>query len=245
MSDSMTTIIIIISEVAAFFAVIIVITIIFRIRSGVNLKRSAKNFIKRIKNENSEHSDKLKNILLNDYDLDAQAAEQAVENLIQQEHSLFTKIIGVYLGDKNVNLDDFNDEIKKLTEIMHSVTVNSPKSSTKGGGDDLTDNKFLTEKFDELQKKLNKVQKEKEQAQSELRDALDTMEGMMTEYASMYAGGVNKDSLEPDKDIAKVKDKIEEIKSKSEKTGHNEFDNTDEVDLNLDVPDLDVDNDKT
>ncbi len=248
MSDSLTTFLIIMSEAAGFFAIVITILLVFRIRSGITLKRSAKKFVKRIKNENSDHSEKLKTILINDYSLDDSTASSAVDNLIEQEHLLYSKIIDLYLGNKNQTLDDIDDDVKNLTEVMHGVTVSSSTIFEDAGGQsDQTDG--ADEKVKKLQEDLkiiklekDKIQAEKEQVQEELKDAMDTMEGMMTEYASMYSGGgVNQSELKPDDDIAKVKDKINEIKQKSEDREKAESDNTDaDIDLNVDVPDLDI-----
>ncbi len=234
MSDLMTTVLIVVSEAAAFFAIVIVIALIIKARSGLSLKRKAIQFVKRIKSESKEHSGNLKNILLNDYGLDESAADEAVNNLIKQEHLLFSKVIDLYLGKKSGSLDELNDEVKSLTKVMHSVTVNATSDDVAVNSGD---SQFLTEKFDELQDKLKKVQKERDALQIELKDAMDIMEGMMTEYASMYAGGVNADSLDPERDIAKVQDKIDKIKNKSSSSDSE----NDDVDLNVDVPDLDVD----
>jgi len=239
MSDSMITFIIIISEAAAFFAVIIVLTLVYRFRKKIKLKRIAKDFVKRIKSESAEHSEKLKVILLNDYNLDEAVAEEAVEGLIKQEYTLFSKIIEMYLGSKNTSLEGINEDVKNLTKIMHFATVSY---SSNDDSDDTTDSKFLSDKFEELKKQLEQVKQEKQQVESQLQDAMDTMEGMMTEYASMYSGGAKDDKNDPESDIAKVKDKIKEIKQKS---NLNEEKNTgspkDEIDLNVDVPDLDID----
>ncbi len=238
----MTTFLIIMSEASAFFAIVIIVLIAFRVRSGRTIKQKAKKFVKRIKNEGSAHTDKLKNILLNDYALDESAATEAVEKLVQQEHMLYSKIIELYLGVKDRTLDDINDDVKNLTKIMHGVTINSSdntevkiESNSDGSTDEIT----------QLQQELKKVRTEKEQVQQELTDAMNTMEGMMTEYASMYSGGgVNEQNLKPDEDIAKVKDKIDEIKNKSIERKSAEPDNQGtDVDLNVDVPDLDVDKD--
>ncbi len=234
MSDFMTTILIVVSEAAAFFAIVIVIALIIKIRSGLLLKRTAKQFVKRIKSESEEHSSNLKNILLNDYGLDESTAVAAAENLIKQEHLLFGKVIDIYLGKKSVSLDELNDEVKNLTRVMYTVTENRANDET---GLNSTDSQFLTGKFDELQDKLKTVQKEKEALQDELKDAMDTMEGMMTEYASMYAGGVNADNLNPEEGIARAQDKINKLKEKSTPN----IKESSDIELNVDVPSLDVD----
>jgi hypothetical protein len=245
MSDFMTTFLIIMSEATGFFALVIIVLIIFRIRSGIKIKRIAKKFVKRIKNEDTDHSVKLKNILLNDYALDESEATSAVDKLIQHEHLLYSKIIELYLGSKDRTLDDIGEDVKNLTKIMHGVTINSSDNSdiqTEPNKDLNTEsnNAGSSDEITMLQQELKKVKAEKEQIQLELKDALDTMEGMMTEYASMYAGGgVNERNLNPDEDIAEVKDKISEIKNKSEQRQKDEQ-ATSEVDLNVDVPDLDV-----
>ncbi|VAX01576.1 hypothetical protein MNBD_GAMMA22-2010 [hydrothermal vent metagenome] len=241
MNDFMTTILIVVSEAAAFFAVVIVIALIIKTRSGYSLKRKAKNFVKRIKNENEEHSSNLKSILLEDYGLDESAANAAVENLVNQEYLLFSKVIDIYLGKHSVSLDELDEEVKNLTKVMHTVTVSAARAVDLEGSDNLsnsTDSQFLSEKFDELQKKLKQVQNEKEALQVELKNAMDTMEGMMTEYASMYAGGGDADQQNPQEDNARVQDKLNQIKEKSTAKINENAD----VDLNVDVPDLDLDN---
>ncbi len=217
---------------------------IYRFRSAIKLKVNVKQFVKKIKSESSEHGEKLKDILLHDYNLDAETATTAVDKCLKQENLLFSKIIDLYLGTKNTSLDEFNDDVKNLIKVMHSVTiesVNQAEKQTELGAE------YLTEQYEKLQKEIEQVKSEKIQAQQELKDALDTMEGMMTEYASMYAGGVDHDNLEPDKDIETVKDKIDAIKKK---TGLNEekpeqaakaSSKNQNIDLNVDVPDLDLD----
>lgn len=238
----MTTLLIIMSEATGFFAIVIIIFLVFRVRSGIKIKKSAKQFVKRIKNEDSEHSEKLKKILLDDYSLDESEANSAVENLIQQEHQLYSKIIELYIGAKNRNLDDIDEDVKNLTKIMHGVTINSTTKTEVQVEKVEKNNEGAMAEIEKLQQELKKVKDDKQQIQLELTDAMNTMEGMMTEYASMYAGGgVNNSDLKPDEDIEKVKDKINEMKEKSAKR-ENSDSNQDamQVDLNVDVPDLDV-----
>ncbi len=241
MSDFATTFLIIISEVSVFFAVVIIITVVYRFRKRIKLKLNAKQFVKKIKSESSEHGEKLKDILLHDYNLDDETATKSVEKFIKQENILFSKIIDLYLGSKNCNLDELDDDVKNLIKTMHSVTIDSVNQAEKKSE---LGTEYLTEQFESLKKEIEQVKAEKSQAQKELKDAMDTMEGMMTEYASMYSGGVDHDNLEPEKDIEKVKTKIDSIKKK---TGLDEEEKTkndnksQNVDLNVDVPDLDLD----
>ena len=160
MTDFMTTFLIIMSEAAGFFAVIIIVVLVFRIRSGITLKRRAKKFVKRIKNDDPEHSEKLKQILLNDYSLDESAATSAVENLLQQEHLLYSKIIELYLGNKETNLDDINDDVKNLTKVLHSVTINS-SPNVEQISESASDTEDSSKEIKKLQNELIQVKKEK------------------------------------------------------------------------------------
>jgi len=245
MSDIMTTFFIIMSEAAGFFAVIIIIALVIKIRSGLLLKQSAKLFVKQIKNEDSEHGEKLKNIFINDYGLDKSSATSAIENLIKQEHLLYSKIIELYLGGKDIQLKDISNDVKNLTKGMHGVTIKSLNNSEKNP--DLESNDLSAE-VEKLKDELEKTKTEKEQIQKELKDAMDTMEGMMTEYASMYAGGVNEGDIKMREEMEKIKEKKSDFKEKTKPADNTEItveDNasteTAEVDLNVDVPDLDID----
>jgi len=245
MSDFMVSVLIIMSEATVFLAIVIIITLFFRIRAGITLKRTAKQFVQRIKNGDSEHSEKLKNILLNDYALDDTSASNAVDNLIQQEHLLYSKVIELYLGASDTNLTDIDADVKNLTKVMHGVTISSVSNTiqkSKSG------TKNLSGEVNELQQELKKVKAEKEKVQKELKDAMATMEGMMTEYASMYAGGVREGDVKMREEIEKVKDRKSDFQEKGKSDDNENINDADsstnkntEIDLNLDVPDLDID----
>lgn len=245
MSDSMTTFLIIMSETAIFFAAIIFVFLIIRIRSSISLKCSAKQFVKKIKNNDPEHSKKLKDILLKDYDMDESSAAGAVENLVKQEHLLYSKIIELYLGTKDVSLDDIDADVKNLTKVMHGVTITSTSNTEKISA---LDAEKFKEEIKKLQEDITKITNEKEKVEKELKDSLDTMEGMMTEYASMYAGGVKEGDIKMREEIEKVKERKADFKDKvnpnedsNTESSDNSTDEKVDSDLNIDVPDLDID----
>jgi len=252
MTDEMITLLIVMGEATVFFMAVLLVIIIFRIRSGISLKRSAKEFVNKIKNEGSEHRNKLKNILITEHSLDETEAESAVDNLIEQENSLYSKIIALYLGDKKTKLADINDEVHNLTQVMHEVTVSSTQNANtiseldvdgSSDADAGSDSGYLNSEVERLQKELEEVKAERQEAQDKLLDAMNTMEGMMTEYASMYSGGVAEKDLDPEKDIKKVKDKIKELKGESDSTEQTTPENEVDADLSSDAEDLDIDKD--
>lgn len=235
MTESMTTLLIILSEVVIVLLSIVIIFLVIKIRLNKNQKSEAKKLVKRIKQNEVAHKEKLLGILKNDYGLDDSLAEETLKNLIEKENSLFSRIIKLYLGDSETDLTSIDDEVKNLTRGISEMAVTDGSTKTVVKKQDISS---YERKIADLEQELEKERKDKEKVREELSTTKKTMEGMMTEYASMYAGGVKEGDI-------KVRDEMEKLKGR-------EWDekNTDEakdIDLKEDVPDLDIskDSDKT
>ena len=159
----------------------------------------AKGLVDKLKSEESEKREKIRAMLQQCPDVDEANIENVVESLINCEKLLYTNLISIFLGKEMEKLSTFDQDINMMLNKYLEVT----RVEVSGeGAEKESDGVKLREENKQLRENLV-------QTKADLDAAMNTMESMMSEYASMYEGGKKEGEQKMKNEMFKLKQTLE------------------------------------
>ena len=201
MSEDLLTYVIIFAEIGAVLLLLSFIAAIYFFRKHKNEGHSTKDLISYIKdlatNERDDPSDILDEDMISKTDVD-------MDMLMADERQLYQHLVKFSIN-KDTSL------LKSTTSGIHSLIGNyiqllSAQSEGLSGSADNKDekgSKSLT-----MKKENEALRLEVSALEAKLQNATDTIESMMGEFSSMYEGGKDEGDERTEKEMKKVKRKI-------------------------------------
>lgn len=195
MSNTATTTIILLTEFALAFSVIIVAFMISIIRQQKKNKFLVRGLITNIKQTETDRKSKLTNLLNEAYGIADAEAGKTTEALILNEKTLYNNVIKSFLGQDRELITKLDKDVEALTNSYHDLVLGvefskqGVEANEKEGSETSRSIKVIKQQNEELKQENEALQKKNEKLQTELNGAMERMEGMLKEYASMYAGG--------------------------------------------------------
>lgn len=184
MSEYVTSLLVIFSEVGLLLAIIISIIAFIIIRRGRRDKVLAKVLVETIKEKEAQRTERLKDILEKVHHLDEASAKQSVDEILNCEKNLYSRIIKVFLGRDREGITKINKDVESLTESYRRLSsVGEAGTDEKYHSDD---NPLVQA---QLRAQIKKLEKENAKLERDLSEAMESMDSMLKEYTQMYSGG--------------------------------------------------------
>jgi len=203
MSENLLTYVIIFAEMGAVLLLLSFIAAIYFFRKHKNEGHSTKDLILYVKelakNERDDPSELLNEEMISETDVD-------LDTLMADERQLYQHLVKFSIN-KDTSL------LKSTTTGIHSLIGNyiqllSVQSSALGISDSAD---TVTEKGSKsltMKKENEALRSELAALEVKLQNATDTIESMMGEYSSMYEGGKEEGDERTEKEMKKIKRKI-------------------------------------
>ena len=221
MNEFISSAFLLVAELALFLIVVLsAIAYAFK-KKKTKAKNLAVKLVEKLKSEEADKRTKIRTMLEGCPDVDESKMENVVESLINCEKLLYTNLISIFLGKEVDKLSSFDKDVNRMLEKYLEV---SRVEVAGEGGEKESDGVKLREENKKLRESYV-------QTKADLDAAMNTMESMMSEYASMYEGGKKEGEQ-------KMKNEMFKLKQTLEKKVKLPEDDADEVeDLDLDVDD--------
>ncbi len=201
MSELTTSILLIGTESALVMLVLAGVIIFFRSRRSRQDKGKALELVARVNKDSKEKLDNLKIVLQETYGLDEEAAVEKADDLIKTEKKLYVKMLRVHMGHDRNAIASIDKDVKALIDNYRNLVEGEP-----GGSEEETEKRATPTILRGENKALRLA---KAQLEADLAAAMETMENMMTEYATMYEGNRQDGEQRVKNEMFKLHQKLE------------------------------------
>ncbi|MCW9025647.1 MAG: hypothetical protein OQK73_13315 [Gammaproteobacteria bacterium] len=215
-------------ELAVFLLIILgVMTYVLR-KKNSHIKELVKDLIGKLKTEESGKKDRLIDALKASGDIEEEKVNAVADALIESEKKLYSDVIAVCTGSNVDKLADLSRDVENLIGGYSNVSGGGVINEDEGeqGSRSVVkirgENKALREDNARLRKDLGA--------------AMNTMESMMSEYASMYEGGKEEGGKRVKNEMFRLKKELEKEVELSE--DENEVNTRNDMDSEAEIPEV-------
>ncbi len=209
--DFSTTMLFITSEIALALGIIVAIISILTLKRRKKKEGVARDLVRNYKAGEEQKRETLRLLLKEVFQMDDEHADLNTETLRKAEKQLFTHILKIYLGKDTECIHEIESDIHTLVQGYHAIaSTHGANNQTAQGGDADENEKLLG--------RISVLKGEKERLQDELKIALETIDNIMKEYATMFSGGGDSNRQDPDKlkKLQETASSVENIKESLE-----------------------------
>lgn len=182
MTEINSSLFLLVSEVGIILLLILFSILIAVKKRSMRDKALAMILVEKIKNAESSKREKLLSLLKEGYGYDDEKAEAKTNALIDCEKTLYGNLLKIFLKKEREKISEFDNCINELIESYQNF---DDARDENDGQDNSSNNSKLV-----LAREENTSLREANaRLKKDLDAAMQTMESMMSEYASMYEGG--------------------------------------------------------
>ena len=228
MNEFYSSLFLLISEIGVILFLILGSILFLAKKRKIKDKALAMTLVNKIKNAEPEKREKLLAMLKDEYGYDDEKAQKKIELLIDSEKVLYSDLLEIFLKKDRDRISRFDENLNELIASYQSVNEGGgDKNNAEQGSEKGSTVVLMREENTSLREANAKLKKD-------LDAAMQTMESMMSEYASMYEGGQKDGEQRMKNEMFKLRQVIEK---KPE-----EDDLVDEVgDLDIVIEEIDLD----
>ena len=179
MSEWLTGLLLAAAEFGLLVSLVFGIHLYLQSRGRRDDRARARELVARLKNGAEDHETALITALVESYGLPRAAAEEMAGALIDQEKSLYRKVMRMFLGRDRTGIGRFDEDVRGLL-LAYRNLIEAPPGEGEGEA---------AASPARLRKENQRLRARNAKLEADLAQAMATMENMLTEYASMYEGG--------------------------------------------------------
>jgi hypothetical protein len=205
------------SEIALVLGVVITIILILFLKRRKKKETVARNLVKDYKEKQDEKRENLRLLMTEVFQMQEEEADNNTETLSEAERQLFTHILKIYLDKDTDCIHEIESDIRRLVQGYHTIASGKVCATPTTGGNQ--------GEIEELNARVSVLNDEKERLQDELKIALESIDNIMKEYATMYSGGgeFNREDTERLKKMAEDAARITGITKSAEENDDTEM----------------------
>lgn len=224
MSEFVTTLLLIGTETSVMLFMVLGTVVFITLRKNRHDKARAMILVDKLKGSEAERRKNLELVMQQTYGLENDELEEQVNELIQTEKRLYSKILKMYMGRDRESIKNIDKNVSELINAYRGL-VEQPENEER---EDKAAGLLIIRKENEA------LRLAKAQLETDLAASMETMENMMAEYANMYEGGQKEGDQRVKNEMFKLRQKLEK------KVSLDELDDADIPELG-DVVDLESD----
>ena len=180
MSEFTTGLLVVFSEIGFVLLLAIAVAAFMIIRAKRQNKQMALQLVEKIKQAEEERKSSLAELLKTSFELEDEAAINKAEQLIKGEKALYSRVLKLFLGREPEQIMELDKNVEELVASYHHLFGSEGDNDSDESGEST---------LVKLRKENVALRQDKAQMKAHLDVAMQTMENMMAEYASMYEGG--------------------------------------------------------
>ena len=181
MSEFTTGILVIFSEIGFVLLLVVAVAAFIIIRRKRQNKQMAMQLVEKLKQAEDGRKSSLSDVLKESLDLEDEDATKKAEQLLKGEKALYNRILKLFIGRDPEQIMLIDKDVEKLVNGYSHLFGGETE---KQDGDEKNESTLV-----KLRKENASLREERATLKANLNTAMQTMEGMMSEYASMYEGG--------------------------------------------------------
>lgn len=231
MNEFYSSLFFLISEIGIFLLLILGTVVFMAKKRSMKDKSLAIVLVEKIKKSEPEKKEKLLSMLKDIYGYEDEKAEEKMDEVIRNEKKLYNNLIQIFMKKDRDKITQFDKYLNDVIESYQGISQveGSNNTGSADGEEERGSNLVITREENSNLREANKKLKK------DLDAAMQTMESMMSEYASMYEGGQKDGEQRMKNEMFKLKQVLEKGADEN---------NDDEVgDLDIDLDEIDLDGD--
>ena len=177
MSEWLTGLLLAAAEFGLLVSVAFGVYLYFQSRGRREDRTQAMELVARLKKGAADHETALITALVESYGLAEETAGDTARALIDQEKSLYRKVMRMFLGRDRAGIGRFDEDVRTLLMAYRNL-IEAPAAGDEAAASPAR-----------LRKENQALRARNAKLEAELAQAMATMENMQAEYASMYEGG--------------------------------------------------------
>lgn len=177
MSEWLTGLLLAAAEFGLLVSVAFGVYLYFQSRGRRDDRARAMELVTRLKKGAADHETALITALVESYGLAEEAAGDTARALIDQEKSLYRKVMRMFLGRDRTGIGRFDEDVRTLLMAYRNL-IEAPEAEDEAAASPAR-----------LRKENQALRARNAKLEADLAQAMATMENMLAEYASMYEGG--------------------------------------------------------
>lgn len=177
MSEWLTGLLLAAAEFGLLVSVAFGVYLYFQSRGRREDRTQAMELVARLKKGAADHETALITALVESYGLAEESAGDTARALIDQEKSLYRKVMRMFLGRDRAGIGRFDEDVRTLLMAYRNL-IEAPAAGDEAAASPAR-----------LRKENQALRARNAKLEAELAQAMATMENMQAEYASMYEGG--------------------------------------------------------
>ncbi|HEB57345.1 MAG TPA: hypothetical protein ENI98_13805 [Gammaproteobacteria bacterium] len=182
MTEINSSLFLLVSE-AGVVLLLILCGIIFMVKKrSLQDKALAVVLVDKIKNAEPSKREKLLSLLKDVYGYDDEKAEAKIEVIIEREKTLYGNLLKIFLKKERAKISEFDSYLNDLIESYQNL--NDGETKDHGQNEAPANSKLVL-----VREENSNLREANAKLKKDLDAAMQTMESMMSEYASMYEGG--------------------------------------------------------
>jgi len=206
-SDALLTYIVIFAELGGVLLLISLIAGVYFFFKNKKEGNTTKDLISFIKGLASSKRGELFSIIKDKYVDDD---EVNIDTLIEDEKQLYRHLVKFSINKDTSLLKSTTSEIHSLVGSYVELLAQQPDVSVGGDDNDLDlDDGSKKSRELKMKKENETLRVEVASLEARLQNATDTIEGMMSEFSSMYEGGKEEGEQQAKNEMYKLKQKLE------------------------------------
>ncbi len=230
MNEINSSLFLLVSEIGLILLLVLGTILFLAKKRSMKDKTLVMALVEKIKSAEPDKREKLLTLLKETYGYDDKKAEEKIDEVIRSEKNLYNNLIQIFLKNNRNKISGFDRYLNDIIESyqgMSSVEDNANTGNEEGQDSNLAITREENNKLRDTNKKLK----------HDLNAAMDTMESMMSEYASMYEGG-QKDGEQ------RMKNEMFKLRQVLESTSEDDENNDEVENLDISIEEINLDEDE-
>ncbi len=230
MNDFYSSLFLLISEIGIILFLILGTIIFLAKKRKMQDKVLAMALVEKIKNAEPDKKKKLLALLKDEYGYDDEKAEEKIDVVMKNEKNVYSNLLQIFLKKDRKKISEFDRYLNKLIESYQGMGPSDNNDSADTKGERSSSLVIVREENSKLRDANKKLK-------HDLDAAMQTMESMMSEYASMYEGG-QKDGEQ------RMKNEMFKLRQVLEKKPEDDGNDEEVEDLDISIEEINLDEDE-
>ena len=203
MNEYWTGLLVVFSQLGVVLALIAVAAIIYFVVRKAKDNNLAREFINTLKQSELGRKDTLSEALQKVHNMEPKEANDTVQMMLGSEKRIYNRALKLFLGHDRDSLRTLQKDVENMAAEYRKLVAKS-------------DNVQIIERGDnpkieaQLRMTIKQLTAERDKLQKDLDEAMSSMENMLKEYTSMYAGGAKKEGVKHiENELSMLKQKID------------------------------------
>lgn len=190
MRDLETAMLVLTSEIGFILTVIFIIALVYMLKKKQKDEAMTHKLVQQFKEEAPGRRDNLLQKLKETFNMQEDAAQEKLHELVSREKSLYSHILKAFTGQDRTIIANLNEDIQALITAYQTLSASQPASAPQDA-DTAENSEDNTAELEKMMAEKELAIRERDNLKKDLNNALDSIQKLQAEYEQMYGDVAN------------------------------------------------------